>query len=75
MPQMRAGVATMIHSENPLLHFRRRRSRNEVELVIGRSAVRIILALLTVALGTALALTGSGHAHEVLEVIRRLPSF
>jgi len=65
----------MIHSENPLLHFRRRRSRNEVELVIGRSAVRIILALLTGALGTALALTGSGHAHDVIEMIRRLPPF
>ncbi|MBW8860803.1 MAG: hypothetical protein JF601_00275 [Acidobacteria bacterium] len=65
----------MIHSENPLVHFRRRRSRNEVELVIGRSAVRIILALLTVALGIALALTGSGHAHDVFEAIRRLPPF
>ena len=65
----------MIHSENPLLHFRRRRPRNEVELVIGRSAVRIILALLTVVLGTALALTGSSHAHDVLEMIRRLPPF
>jgi len=65
----------MIHSENPLVHFRRRRARNEVELVIGRSAVRIILALLTAALGTALALTGSGHAHDVLEIIRRLPAF
>ena len=65
----------MIHSENPLLHFRRRRSRNEVELVIGRSAVRIIVAFLTVALGIALALTGSGHARDVLEAIRRLPPF
>jgi hypothetical protein len=65
----------MIHSENPLLHFRRRRPRNEVELVIGRSAVRIILAVLTVALAAALALTGSGHAHDVLEAIRRLPPF
>jgi len=65
----------MIHSENPLLHFRRRRARNEVELVIGRSAVRIIIALLTVALATALALTGTGHARDVLEMIRRLPPF
>jgi len=65
----------MIHSENPLLHFRRRRSRNEVELVIGRSAVRIILAILTCALGAALALTGSGHAREVIDIIRRLPTF
>ena len=65
----------MIHSENPLLHFRRRRSRNEVELVIGRSAVRIIVALLTIALGVALALTGSSHTYDVLEAIRRLPRF
>jgi hypothetical protein len=65
----------MIHSENPLLHFRRRRSRNEIELVIGRSAVRIILAILTVALAGALALTGSGHAHDLIEAIRRLPPF
>ena len=65
----------MIHSENPLLHFRRRRSRHEVELVIGRSAVRIVIALLTVGLAIALALTGSGHAHDVLEAIRRLPPF
>ena len=44
-------------------------------LVIGRSAVRIIVAFLTVALGIALALTGSGHARDVLEAIRRLPPF
>ena len=65
----------MIHSENPLLPVRRRRSRNEVELVIGRSAVRIIVALLTVALAIALALTGSSHTQDVLEMIRRLPPF
>jgi hypothetical protein len=63
----------MTHSENPLLHFRRRRSRNEVELVIGRSAVRVILALITLALGAALALTGSEHARELVDVIRHLP--
>jgi len=65
----------MIHSENPLVHFRRRHLRNEVEVVIGRSAVRVILALITLALGAALALSGSGHAKEVIDVIRRLPAF
>jgi hypothetical protein len=65
----------MIHSENPLLHFRCRHLRDEVELVIGRSAVRVILALITLALGAALALSGSEHARAVTDVIRRLPSF
>jgi hypothetical protein len=65
----------MIHSENPLLHFRCRHLRDEVELVIGRSAVRVILALITLALGAALALSGSGHARDVMDVIRRLPAF
>jgi len=65
----------MIHSENPLLHFRRRRSRNEVELVIGRSAVRVILAVITLALAAALALNGSEHARDVIEAIRHLPTF
>ena len=37
----------MTRSDNPLLHFRCRHLRDEVELVIGKSAVRVILALLT----------------------------
>jgi hypothetical protein len=65
----------MTRSEDPLLHFRRRHLRDEVELVIGRSAVRVILALLTCALGAALALSGSSRAREIVEIIRRLPSF
>jgi len=46
----------MIQSDNPLLHFRFRHLRDEVELVIGRSAVRVILALITLALALASAL-------------------
>jgi hypothetical protein len=65
----------MIRSENPLLHFRCRRLRNEVELVIGRSAVRVILAIITLALGAVLARSGSGHARDILDLIGRLPSF
>ena len=65
----------MTFSEDPLLHFRRRHLRNEVELVIGRSAVRVILALLTFALGAALALTGSANGRDIVEIIRRLPPF
>jgi hypothetical protein len=63
----------MIRSENPLLHFRRRHLRNEVELVIGGSAVRVILALITVALAAALALSGTGHAREIVDALRWLP--
>lgn len=65
----------MIRSENPLLHIRRRHVRDEVEIVIGRSAVRVILALITLGLGIALALSGSGHAREIADLIRRLPTF
>jgi hypothetical protein len=65
----------MTRSENPLLHFRCRHLRDEVELVVGRSAVRVILALLTFALGAALALSGSAHGRDIVEIIRRLPSF
>jgi hypothetical protein len=65
----------MIRSKDPLLHFRRRHLRDEVELVIGRSAVRVILALLTVALGAALALSGADHGRDIVELIRRLPPF
>jgi hypothetical protein len=65
----------MTRNEDPLLHFRRRHLRDEVELVIGRSAVRVILALLTFALAAALALTGSANGRDIVEMIRRLPSF
>jgi len=65
----------MTRSEDPLLHFRRRQPRDEVELVVGRSAVRVILALLTVALAAALALSGSAHGRDIVEIIRRLPTF
>jgi hypothetical protein len=69
------GNRATTRSEDPLLRFRRRHLRDEVELVIGRSAVRVILALLTFALGAALALTGSGNGRDIVEIIRRLPSF
>jgi hypothetical protein len=46
-----------------------------VELVIGRSAVRVILALLTFALAAALALSGSAQGRDIVELIRRLPPF
>jgi hypothetical protein len=65
----------MVRNENPLLHFRCRHLRNEVELVIGRSAVRVILGLITLALGVALALSGSENAKDIADVIRRLPTF
>ncbi len=65
----------MTRNEDPLLHFRRRHLRDEVELVIGRSAVRVILALLTFALAAALALTGAANGRDIVEMIRRLPSF
>ena len=65
----------MTRSEDPLVHFRFRHLRDEVELVIGRSAVRVILALLTFALGAALALSGSAHGRDIVEIIRRLPAF
>ena len=65
----------MTRIEDPLLHFRCRHVRDEVELVIGKSAVRVILALLTFALGAALALSGSAHGRDIVEMIRRLPPF
>ena len=65
----------MTRSEDPLLHFRFRHLRDEVELVIGKSAVRVILALLTFALAAALALTGSAHGRDIAEILRRLPQF
>jgi hypothetical protein len=57
------------------LHFRWRHVQDEVELVIGRSAARVILALITLALGAALALSGSAHGRDIVEIIRRLPLF
>jgi hypothetical protein len=65
----------MTFSEDPLLHFRYRHLRNEVELIIGRSAVRVILALLTLGLAGALALSGAAHGRDIVEIIRRLPPF
>jgi hypothetical protein len=65
----------MTRSEDPLLHFRCRHLRDDVELVIGKSAVRVILAFLTFALAAALALSGSAHGRDVVEIIRRLPPF
>ena len=64
----------MTGKEDPLLHFRCRHLRDEVEVVIGRSAVRVILALLTFALAVALAWSDSAHARDLVEIIRRLPS-
>jgi hypothetical protein len=46
-----------------------------VELVIGRSAVRVILALITLALAAALTLSGSAHGRDMVEILRRLPPF
>lgn len=65
----------MIRNEDPLLHFRCRHLRDEVELVIGKSAVRVIMGLLTFALAAALMLSGSAHGRDIVEIIRRLPSF
>jgi len=75
MPRTRAGVPEMIRSDDPLVYFRRRRVRDEVELAIGRSAVRVILALITLALGAALALSGSTHARDLVDALRALPTF
>jgi hypothetical protein len=69
------GNRTMTVRQDPLLHFRWRHLRDEVELVIGRSAVRVILALITLALGAALALSGSAPGRDIVEIIRRLPPF
>jgi hypothetical protein len=61
--------------KDPLLHFRWRHLRDEVELDIGTSAARVILGLLTFALAAALVLSGSAHARDIVELIRRLPLF
>jgi hypothetical protein len=65
----------MIHSEDPLLHVRCRHLRDEVELVVGRSAVRVILAIVTLAAAALLALSGAEHGGVLADVIRRLPPF
>jgi len=65
----------MTRNDDPLLHFRLRHLRDEVEVVIGRSAVRLILALLSFALAAALALSGATQGRDIVEIIRRLPSF
>jgi hypothetical protein len=46
-----------------------------VEVVIGRSAVRVILALLTLALAAALASSDPTRARDLVDLIRRLPAF
>jgi hypothetical protein len=35
----------------------------------------VLLALTALALAGALALTGSGHARDVIDLVRRLPAF
>jgi hypothetical protein len=65
----------MTRSEDPLLRFRCRHLRDDMELVIGKSAVRVILAVLTFALAAALVLSGSAQGRDIVEIIRRLPSF
>jgi hypothetical protein len=65
----------MTGKDNMLLYFRYRHLRDEVEVVIGRSAVRVILALLTLALAAALASSDPTHARDLVDFIRRLPPF
>jgi hypothetical protein len=63
----------MTGKDDPLLHFRRRHVRDEVEVLIGRSAVRVILALLTLALAAVFSWSDPKHARDLIDVIRRLP--
>ena len=65
----------MIRNNDPLVYFRRRHLRDEIELAIGRSAVRVILAVITLALASALAWSGDGTAHAVTNALRWLPAF
>ena len=65
----------MTRNNDPLVYFRRRHLRDEIELAIGRSAVRVILALITLALAAALAWSGDGTAHAVTDALRWLPAF
>jgi hypothetical protein len=64
----------MTGKDDPLLHFRRRHVRDEVEVLIGRSAVRVIVALLTLALAAMISWSEPKHARDLMELIRRLPS-
>lgn len=64
----------MTGKDDPLLHFRRRHVRDEVEVLIGRSAVRVILALLTLAVAAVFGWSDPQHARDLIDVIRRLPS-
>jgi hypothetical protein len=64
----------MTGKDDPLLHFRRRHVRDEVEVLIGRSAARVILALLTLALAAAFSWSDPKHAREWIEMVRRLPT-
>ncbi|MCU1381799.1 MAG: hypothetical protein JWL71_496 [Acidobacteria bacterium] len=65
----------MTGKDDPLLHFRRRHVRDEVEVLIGRSAVRVIVALVTLAFAAAFGWSDPKHARDLIEMIRRLPSF
>jgi hypothetical protein len=65
----------MTGKDDPLLHFRRKHVRDEVEVLIGRSAVRLILAVLTFALAAAFGWSDARYGRELLDVVlRRLPS-
>ena len=65
----------MIHSEDPLLHVRCRHVRDEVELVVGRSAERVIVMVITLAAAALLAASGAERASALADVIRRLAAF
>jgi hypothetical protein len=64
----------MTGKNDPLLHFRRRHLRDEVEVLIGRSAVRVILALLTFALAAVFGWSDPARVRDLVEIIRQLPS-
>jgi hypothetical protein len=65
----------MIRSNDPLVYVRRRRLRDEFELAIGRSAARVIVALIALALAAALAWSGAANTHAVADALRWLPAF
>jgi hypothetical protein len=65
----------MTGKDDPLLHFRRRHLRDEVEVLIGRSAVRVILGLVTLALAAVLGWSDAKYGRDLVDIIRRLPSF
>jgi hypothetical protein len=64
----------MTGKDDPLLHFRRRHVQDEVEVLIGRSAVRVILAVLTLALAALFGWSDATHGRYFIDVIRWLPS-